>query len=634
MRACVLTDGLEHESEALRGWQRALDADARRLEELDPETAYDLVLVPVSARSLRSMPALREQGAAVLALWVEERVAADLEEWFRRAAEVADVVFCSQFQLSSELRARLGVVAVELTPPWFPEPPNAFLRGANVRPRRLRPSTAIVGTRRSAWSELGITAYVATMLRCRVEFHLPSDAPEQIADHDFVYMVEPLLDGGALAAHCAESGALLLAPRSYHPARFCYPFTSYGPEPGRAGGLLLWLFSSSDLAASFREHAAHRARQLSDGDRRLQLARAVQQIFPTIECPADPARPSLLEQIRHVSGPRDFRYEADECALVCLVRNGGEHLESFLEHHRALGVRHFVFIDNDSDDGSRTLLEALPDATVYETSLPHKHYENELRRLIIERHCQRRWCLSVDIDELFDYPESSRLSLAGLLGYLRNQGATAMVGYLLDMFAHENVFGEARAVDLKSEYPFYDTSDVEKVPYLAEEVATFCDGNLLEDPRLSCYFGGIRRRVFGGGRAEFLLTKHPLFLVDGQLQPCVHPHYVNRARVADVTSVLYHYKLTPSFKAKVSESVAVGRYVELAQRQYDDYQRRIGARGSLVIETPGRRRLHSVDQLVDEGFLQSSPAYRDYVEEHSAARMARAWSTQIGARHG
>jgi hypothetical protein len=143
--------------------------------------------------------------------------------------------------------------------------------------------------------------------------------------------------------------------------------------------------------------------------------------------------------------------------------------------------------------------------------------------------------------------------------------------------------------------------------------------------------------VFGEkGWAAFLLTKHPLIFLDGVLQPCVHPHFANRARIADVTSVLYHYKFTPSFKAKVSESVASDRYVEFAQRQYDEYHRRIGARGALVINTPGRKRLAGVEQLVAEGFLHSSHAYRDYVEQRGATQAARAWmrSKEPAGAHG
>lgn len=641
-------------SRGLEGWRRALGAELRSFDELcglavalsplEP-FPFDLVLVGLSPESLGWVAPLHHllehRPGALLVVLVEGPLpggARELER-YQRALSAADLVLTSQYSLTEELERKLGVRSTDVNPPWLEAPPRAYALGPK-RAQAGRPSLAVVSARvTSRWQlarELGMAAYAWLELRYRLSFHAPPTSSAVVVASELVYLPEALEDGGELAAHCAEQGALLLAPRSYEPARFCFPFTSYGPEPGRAGALLLWLLSEPRTAAFFREHAAHRARQLGDGDRRLQLARAIQQHFPRFERSRDAETPSLLDQIHHVSGPRRVEYGKDECIVVCLVRNGGEHLASFLAHYRALGVRHFVFVDNGSDDGSRALLEREPDTTVYESALPHKHYESELRRLIIERHCQRRWCLNVDIDELLDYPGSEQLSLPELLRYLRLQGATALVAYMLDMFARENVFGTPRSVDLKAEYPYYDVADVEKAPYYAKEIANFCDANQLLDPRVGCYFGGIRQRIFGGSdRAQFLLTKHPLVFLDGALRPVVHPHYSNRARVADVTGVLYHYKLTPSFRAKASESVGSQRYVEFAQRQYDEYHRRVGALPSLAIDTPGRTLLRSAWQLVDDQFLQVSPRFVDYLAGHrtSVAGAASLPPDQRGARH-
>ncbi len=650
MKVCCVAPPPRSPSPALDGWQRALGADRKTFNalcglavSLSPleEFPYDLVLVALSPESVSWLAPLRHllehrPGALVVACVDAALPGAARElEPYRRALTSAHLVIASQFSLAEEVSAKVGVRAVDVNPPWLETSPQAYALGP--RARTGRPTLSVVTPRAAShWQlarELGVAAYAWLRLRYRITFHAPTEDARRVAESELVYLSEPLEDGGALAAHCAEQGALLLAPRRYDPARFCFPFSVFGPEPGRAGALALWLLSEPRTAAFFREHAAHRARQLSDGDRSLQLSRAIQQQFPRFR---GGGAPSLLEQIRHVSGPQSFEYDEDECVVVCLVRNGGEHLPSFLEHYRALGVARFVFVDNGSDDGSRALLESQPDATVYEASLPHKHYENELRRLIIERHCQRRWCLSVDIDELFDFPGSEQLSLSELLRYLRLRGATALPSYLLDMFARENVFGAARAVDLKSEYPCYDVSDVEKVGYLAPEVAAFCDQNQLSDPEIGCYFGGIRKRVFGGSqRAQFLLTKHPLIFLDGVLQPSVHPHYSNRARVADVTGVLQHYKLTPSFKAKASESVRSGRYVEFAQRQYDEYHRQVSDRASLIIDTPGRTQLRSAWQLVDDGFLRVSASFRDYLAQSRAGapRERRVTPVEEGASH-
>ena len=58
-------------------------------------------------------------------------------------------------------------------------------------------------------------------------------------------------------------------------------------------------------------------------------------------------------RVRHLGGPRNPAAGTDEPIVFCLLRNGMPWLASFLAHHRALGFRHFVMLDNGSDDGTR-----------------------------------------------------------------------------------------------------------------------------------------------------------------------------------------------------------------------------------------------------------------------------------------
>jgi len=599
---------------------------------------------------------------------------AELEPW-KTALELADLVITPCQRACLELRARTTAAVCALAPPgrddvseWastscarsVPESPrprcageghgdpgqmgnSAFgtssTLGETRRGLRVSPSTSeraslaggergrnltLVSTeRRSPWRllrELGLVAYASTLLGGRVRWLHPeapaAERDEVLRQSAFVYLPAPLEDGGELALACARLGAILIAHLDYDAARAPFPYTTFDTtQRGRRGLLLLWLHTSREFQEFFRESARHGARWLADENRRVQLARRLEYQFPEQRYTLPPSgAPALLDQIRHRHGPLDVRAESTECLLVCLVRNGEEHIPAFLLHYRALGVRHFFFIDNGSDDATLALLEAQPDVTTYATALAHKHYEREIRRLIIERHCRGSWCLNVDIDELFDYPCSSELGLVGLLAYLSQQKATAMAGYLLDMYARENTFGSAGPLDLRSAYPYYDIDDVQRADYYTHQIKAFCDRNTLADANVQCYFGGIRKTLFGSRSGEdYLLTKHPLIFLDGELEPVTHPHYSNGARVADVTCVLYHYKFTPSFKAKVEESRASKRYVKFAQGQYEQYQKQIGQRASLVIDTPGTQRLGDVAELVEQGFLRASPAYQAHV---------------------
>lgn len=554
-----------------------------------------------------------------------------------RCAARADVVLSPSAAVCAELRAA-RVEAHTITPPcsedagtWAPLPGRAEAAGAAcgcADTVAARPRLTVVTRRASHLAllrDLGPLAYTSSRLARRVTWLDPEASPLErtraVRESALVYVPAPIDDGGALAACCARYGAVLIAHRGYDAAQVTFPFTTFDPRhPRRRGLLLLWLYGSAEYRAFFREYARHVAVRLADENRRVELLRRLEYRFPeqTFVLARGP-RPSLSELIRHRTGPLDVRVRPTECLLVCLVHNGAEHIDSFLRHYRALGVRHFFFIDNGSDDGTLALLERERDVTTYASSLPHKHFECDMRRLIIERHCRGAWCLNVDIDELFDYPSSDRLPLSGLLGYLEERGATAMAGYMLDMYARDNRFGPSEALDLKRAYPCYDLSDITSAEYHCDAVSTFCDGNVLMNPEVECRFGGIRKALFGsktGG--EYVLTKHPLIFLDGRLAPVTHPHYSNYATVADVTCVLYHYKFTPSFKAKVAESRASRRYVAFAQGQYEQYDAQLRKAASLVIDTPGTRTLTGVAELVTRGFLMSSPAYEDYVQTHGA----------------
>ena len=104
------------------------------------------------------------------------------------------------------------------------------------------------------------------------------------------------------------------------------------------------------------------------------------------------------------------------------------------------------------------------DVTVLQTKVPYNKYENTMKRYLAERFSSGRWNLCADIDELFDYPFSERLSLRDFLGYLNNTNYTAVVAQMLDMFSDVPVQKlESKADDVSNaKYPFYDISAITK----------------------------------------------------------------------------------------------------------------------------------------------------------------------------
>ena len=145
----------------------------------------------------------------------------------------------------------------------------------------------------------------------------------------------------------------------------------------------------------------------------------------------------LHSSIERLHGPEEVPYAEDELVVVCNVRDGRPYVKSFVEHHLSLGVKHIFFLDNGSTDGTVEALKKYENVTVLRTKLPYKEYMYAMRQYLVERFGRGRWCLCVDIDELFDYPYSDVVGLGSLLRYLNGNSYTAVVAQMLDMFPEE-----------------------------------------------------------------------------------------------------------------------------------------------------------------------------------------------------
>src|ERR671914_418027 len=103
----------------------------------------------------------------------------------------------------------------------------------------------------------------------------------------------------------------------------------------------------------------------------------------------------LESQIRHLHGPEEVTYAPYELVVVCLVRDGRPYLRSFIEHYLSLGVKHIVFLDNGSTDGTVSAAQSYENVTILQSELPFKDYKNPLRKYLVTRFGRGRWILYV-----------------------------------------------------------------------------------------------------------------------------------------------------------------------------------------------------------------------------------------------
>jgi hypothetical protein len=319
-------------------------------------------------------------------------------------------------------------------------------------------------------------------------------------------------------------------------------------------------------------------------------------------------RPHLLRpKVKHIHGPEKICYALDELLVISVVRNGELYIHSFLDHYRSLGARHFVFLDNGSNDHTVEMLCAQSDVTVLRTDAPYDKYENTMKRYLAERFSPGRWNLCADIDELFDYPFSESLSLSGFLGYLNANRYTAVVAQMLDMLP-EVTFNELENKPddmLKEKYVYYDMSAIEKTEYLWSERS---------NPDIKMHWGGVRKSVFGTDNG---LTKSPLVLIDGQVETFITWHHVKGARMADISCLLRHYPFVSSFSAKVEDAVRTGRYGMRVTDEYKAYAETLRSNPNPNFKLELAQPFTGLESLIEDQFLIVSKKYQQWVSDHA-----------------
>src|SRR5215203_1862292 len=331
----------------------------------------------------------------------------------------------------------------------------------------------------------------------------------------------------------------------------------------------------------------------------------------------------LRSSIEHLHGPEEVDYEPDELVVVCNVRDGRPYVKSFVEHYRSLGAKHLFFLDNNSTDGTVEALKNYDNTTVLRSKLPWKEYEVLFKQYPVGRFGRKnRWCLYADIDELFDYPYSDVVGLDSFLGYLNSNSYTAVAAQMLDMFPEEALSGREENLEdepLKERHRFYDISNISRRS-IKELHHLHNRNNTLESDEIEMFRDGIQNTIFG---SKPLRTKFPLVFTDGRIKPFDRSsHWVDNAKIADISCVLLHYKfLDGYFHKQAAQAVREGQYHNASAR-YKRYLEVLDKNPALKMKRESARELKGVNDLVENGFLVVSEEYMMMVYDEEKRKSA------------
>ncbi|MEM7488698.1 MAG: glycosyltransferase family 2 protein [Pseudomonadota bacterium] len=245
------------------------------------------------------------------------------------------------------------------------------------------------------------------------------------------------------------------------------------------------------------------------------------------------------------------------------VRNEAARLPFWFDHHRNLGVDHFLIVDNASDDGSADWLAAQPDVSLWSTAASYKasRFGVDWLTILLARYGHGHWCLTLDADELFLYAHHDVRPLRALTDWLDAHGRASMGALMLDLYPR----GQLSEADHR---PGDDP---------AAAMPWFDAGNyvMVRQPKLGNLWvqGGPRARAFftADPRRAPTLSKVPLVRWNRRYAyvSSTHsllPRWLNEVYARDgseaPTGILLHTKFLPGIAEKSAEEKRRGEHFE------------------------------------------------------------------------
>ena len=241
--------------------------------------------------------------------------------------------------------------------------------------------------------------------------------------------------------------------------------------------------------------------------------------------------------------------------VVCVEKNSLPYMKKFLPYYRDLGVGHFIFIDNESRDGTAAFLEAQEDVTLYTAPYPFQHNRKAGWLLQAVREAgTARWYLRLDADEFLAWEGMEGSSLPELIGKMEKLGMGTCRALMADMYpAYALMDGRHDDDRFLEDCVYFDDASSYRWSRETDEI-----------------FGGMRKRTAG---ADLRMDKYVIFRPDRGYYPVTN-HNMTGVRGEEervCRGILRHYKFLPSQGEKYRALAADKRSGYAGLRQVGKY---------------------------------------------------------------
>ena len=251
------------------------------------------------------------------------------------------------------------------------------------------------------------------------------------------------------------------------------------------------------------------------------------------------------------------RENAIDCKLplFCCLRNEMHRVPFFLKYYRDLGVDHFFFVDNNSNDGFLEYMEQQEDVSVWHTTASYKDSNFGIfwTNYITNTYGTNKWCVTVDPDEFVVYPKIESRNLIELTTFMDEIEQSSLFCLMVDCYSNKSILD---SVLTKNDSPFDVCPYFDRYNYVQsinEELGNFW------------IQGGVRMRCFFKDAPENAPAQNKVSLIKWRpgLKYVSSMHHTNMKDInctiqhdsRFLSGCLFHFKYVSSLQTKVEEEM-------------------------------------------------------------------------------